>query len=69
MTTRQIDRFAESVGLAGKGYDELWCWSVEQPAAFWRGVWDFYGLSDRAADADQEAVDDRQRQGQQDLFF
>ena len=52
MTTRQIDRFAESVGLAGKGYDELWCWSVEQPAAFWRGVWDFYGLSDRAADAD-----------------
>ena len=40
------------MGLAGKGYDELWCWSVEQPAAFWRGVWGFYGLSDRAADAD-----------------
>ena len=24
-----------------KGYEELWRWSIEQPEAFWRAVWDF----------------------------
>ncbi|MDY6808532.1 MAG: hypothetical protein SW127_05885, partial [Actinomycetota bacterium] len=25
-------------------YTSLWQWSVDEPAAFWRAVWDFYDL-------------------------
>ena len=25
-------------------YPALWRWSVEQPAAFWRAVWEFTGV-------------------------
>ncbi len=28
-------------GAEPKGYEELWRWSIEQPEAFWRAVWDF----------------------------
>ena len=32
--------------LAGEleGYEALWRWSIEQPEAFWRAVWDFAGV-------------------------
>lgn len=31
-------------GLALSSYDELWSWSVDESAAFWRLLWDFCGL-------------------------
>ena len=52
MSTGQIEAFAESVGLGGAEYGRLWQWSVDNPATFWRAVWDFYGVSERAAAAD-----------------
>ncbi len=36
-----VTAFAKSVGQDGTDYDALWRWSIEQPEAFWDGVWDF----------------------------
>ena len=37
-----ITAFAQQVGL--NGYENLHAWSLEQPEAFWRAVWDFTGM-------------------------
>src|SRR5689334_17073261 len=29
-------------GLRFEGYDDLWAWSVREPGAFWRSVWDHF---------------------------
>lgn len=29
-------------GLQFTGYDELWRWSVDEPGAFWRSIWDHF---------------------------
>ena len=35
-------------GLHHDGYEELWRWSVTEPAAFWSAVWDYFDvLGDR----------------------
>jgi acetoacetyl-CoA synthetase len=35
-------------GVETKDYDELWRWSIEDPAAFWSSIWDYFGvLGDR----------------------
>nr|WP_062335399.1 acetoacetate--CoA ligase [Herbidospora sakaeratensis] len=39
----RITRFQEAVGRPGS-YDGLWSWSVEEPAAFWTAVWDYFGV-------------------------
>src|SRR5690349_11007829 len=26
------------------GYPQLWRWSVDEPAAFWRSIWDYFGV-------------------------
>ena len=37
-------RMAALMQAQGKAsYDELWQWSVSEPAAFWSTVWDFCG--------------------------
>ncbi|WP_061299397.1 acetoacetate--CoA ligase [Herbidospora cretacea] len=44
----RITRFQEAVGRPGS-YDGLWSWSVEEPAAFWTAIWDYFGVvGDRA---------------------
>ncbi|GAC70381.1 acetoacetate--CoA ligase [Gordonia soli] len=35
------------VGAIG-GYADLWQWSVDHPAAFWRAVWEHYRIGERA---------------------
>ena len=37
-----ITVFAQQAGLAG--YENLHAWSLEQPEAFWKAVWDFTGM-------------------------
>jgi acetoacetyl-CoA synthetase len=37
-----ITAFAQQVGLVG--YENLHTWSLEQPEAFWRAVWDFTNM-------------------------
>ncbi len=39
----RISRFARRVGIEGS-YRDLWRWSVEQPEAFWREMWDEGGV-------------------------
>ncbi|MBU3687824.1 MAG: acetoacetate--CoA ligase, partial [Mycobacterium sp.] len=31
-------------GAPGGGYADLWQWSVEHPARFWRAVWEFFDV-------------------------
>jgi acetoacetyl-CoA synthetase len=40
--TRFIGWLAAERGVHVRGYDELWRWSVEQPAEFWDCVWTFF---------------------------
>jgi acetoacetyl-CoA synthetase len=39
---------SESRGLRFAGYDTLWRWSVEQPAAFWLSIWEYFDLHSEA---------------------
>ncbi len=39
-----LTRFAAPLGFAPPDYAGLWRWSVDQPADFWRAVWDFCGV-------------------------
>ncbi|MDL9937956.1 acetoacetate--CoA ligase [Gordonia sp. ABSL1-1] len=38
------DHVATHGGPATDDYPELWQWSVDEPAAFWRAVWEFFDL-------------------------
>ncbi|MEU4326147.1 acetoacetate--CoA ligase [Nonomuraea dietziae] len=38
----KITRYLASVGRAD--YQDAWQWSVEDPAAFWTSVWDYFGV-------------------------
>lgn len=41
-------RFVESrLGVSAPDYQSLWQWSVDEPAAFWGAVWDYFGLGER----------------------
>nr|WP_269462523.1 acetoacetate--CoA ligase [Gordonia insulae] len=46
--TTQIDAFTDLArvrsGRELSDYAALWQWSVDEPAGFWRAVWDFYDL-------------------------
>ncbi|MYR06492.1 acetoacetate--CoA ligase [Gordonia sp. SID5947] len=57
-----IDSFAtaarERSGRALSDYAELWQWSVDEPAQFWRALWDFYDLDDIAETADGRGLVD-----------
>lgn len=48
LKTTEIGRYVrwlrEERALKFEGYDELWRWSVGDLEAFWRSVWDFYGV-------------------------
>ncbi len=54
--TAFIDRVNRRHGLRLDGMAPLWRWSVEQPGAFWREVWDFCGVI--GTDPGGVAVDD-----------
>jgi acetoacetyl-CoA synthetase len=44
---------AQRRGLRFDRYDALWCWSVDDPAAFWQSIWDYFDLQ---ADAPVRSV-------------
>ncbi|MCK8614301.1 acetoacetate--CoA ligase [Gordonia sp. C13] len=54
MTGAAIERFSRHVenrfGVDAADYDRLWSWSVEQPAQFWRALWEFFDLDALAAE-------------------
>lgn len=42
--TRFMERVRQGHGVPLDGYEDLHCWSVEHPEAFWREVWGFCGV-------------------------
>lgn len=45
-------RFARMAGIDPNDYDSLHRWSISEPGAFWRTVWDFSGLVGEPGDRD-----------------
>ncbi|MFI5914591.1 acetoacetate--CoA ligase [Dactylosporangium sp. NPDC051541] len=39
-------------GLTFAGYQDLWQWSVDEPAAFWRAIWDHFDVVAHVAPTD-----------------
>ncbi len=39
---RYLDWLATARGLRFATYDELWRWSIDEPGAFWRSIWDHF---------------------------
>src|SRR5689334_22298772 len=42
--TRFTALAAARAGRTFHGYDDLYAWSIAEPAAFWAAMWDFAGL-------------------------
>jgi acetoacetyl-CoA synthetase len=38
---------ADKTGVTTTDYRSLWQWSVDDPAAFWAAMWDYFGFGDR----------------------
>lgn len=56
----QLQRFAAAVGRSTE-YNDLWQWSVDRPADFWRAVWEHFELRALGGDlgsAETDIVDD-----------
>lgn len=51
--TMFADRVATKYGIAAEPYEPLWQWSVDNLDAFWREIWDFFGIQ---ADGSPEPV-------------
>jgi acetoacetyl-CoA synthetase len=43
----RVTDFARYVGQADSDYHSLWQWSVDDPAAFWGALWDYFKLGAR----------------------
>jgi acetoacetyl-CoA synthetase len=50
----RVTDFANFVGQSSD-YHSLWQWSVDDPAAFWSALWDYFDLGQRSADVLQHA--------------
>jgi acetoacetyl-CoA synthetase len=52
VTSARVTDFARFVvdrtGVTTTDYTSLWRWSVDEPAAFWAGLWDYFELGDRS---------------------
>jgi acetoacetyl-CoA synthetase len=42
----RVTDFARFVGKSGSDYKALWQWSVDDPAAFWVALWEYFELGD-----------------------
>jgi acetoacetyl-CoA synthetase len=48
--TGYLDWLHQASGQVLAGYDELWQWSVAEPAEFWASVWDYFDVLGRRGD-------------------
>ncbi len=53
----RLDRFRREVRPDAADSHELWRWSVEEPGAFWRSVWDWCGVVGDPGERDIESAD------------
>lgn len=72
MTVPQWRRFAATAaaryGAPSGDYGDLWQWSVDNPARFWRAVWDYFdvgGGHNELADGDTAVLADASMPGAQ----
>ena len=42
----RVTDFARFAGRPDSDYHALWRWSVDEPAAFWAALWEYFGLGD-----------------------
>jgi acetoacetyl-CoA synthetase len=42
---RYLDWLARNLGLEFEAYEDLWRWSIREPGAFWRSVWDHFEVA------------------------
>lgn len=56
IASTRLAEFAEHVGVGDS--NELWQWSVSDPGAFWRSMWDWCSVIGEAGDRDVEEADD-----------
>ncbi len=47
---------ADRVGVTTTDYASLWQWSVDEPAAFWAALWDYFRLGDRSGNVLDDAT-------------
>jgi acetoacetyl-CoA synthetase len=40
----RLTRYLAAVGRAGSPYEDVWAWSVTEPAAFWTSIWEYFGV-------------------------
>ncbi|GAA0948718.1 acetoacetate--CoA ligase [Nonomuraea longicatena] len=40
----RLTRYLAAVGRAGRPYEDVWAWSVTEPAAFWTSIWEYFGV-------------------------
>jgi acetoacetyl-CoA synthetase len=48
--TQYLRWLAEHQGVAAADYQDLWEWSVGEPAAFWDSLWDYFGVLGQRGD-------------------
>lgn len=53
----QIDRFRLAYRPEAADTDALWRWSVDEPGAFWRAVWDWSGMVGDPGEVDVDPGD------------
>jgi acetoacetyl-CoA synthetase len=51
--TRYMRWLADERGVRADDYEALWRWSTEEPDAFWRSIWDYFGV---VSDTEPEAA-------------
>ncbi len=54
IASTRLDRFRREVRPGAADSDALWQWSVDEPGAFWRSVWDWCGVVGTPGDRDLE---------------
>ena len=58
LAATQVEHFRRAVRPQAADTDALWAWSVEEPGAFWRAVWDWSGVVGEPGDRQVEPADD-----------
>lgn len=62
---RKFADAARRYGAPSGGYAELWQWSVDEPARFWRAVWDYFDVGPEPPDDDAAVLVDATMPGAQ----
>uniref|UniRef100_UPI001C607368 AMP-binding protein n=1 Tax=Nonomuraea rhizosphaerae TaxID=2665663 RepID=UPI001C607368 len=40
----RLTSYLKTLDRAGESYEDVWRWSIDDPAAFWTSIWDYFGV-------------------------